>query len=884
VLGTTAGSQTAQASVGGLTGSPVDFTATATAGAPTQIAAGAGDGQSSIAGTAVGVVPSVIVTDSYGNVVSGVSVEFTVTSGGGSVTGAVAVTDASGVAAVGSWTLGSAAGLNTLDASVAGITGVVTFEATGVSDAASQMVLVGGDAQEDTVAATLAEPYSVRIVDNLSNPVPGIPVTWTVTGGGGSITASSVTDADGVATAVRVLGTGAGVQTAEASVGGLAGSPQLFSATATAGAPALGTLNDGDGQSATVGTSVAMAPSVKVTDQFDNPVSGVAVVFAVTQNNGSVTGEAQVTDGDGIARVGAWQVGTATGANGLSATPSGLAAIAFTATGTADVADQIVINAGDLQDGTVAGSPVAIQPSVVVRDQYGNVVAGDTVRFTVTQGGGAVTGATPTSLASGIATVGSWTMGPIVGTNELIATVSGVADTVAFTATSVAGAAASMALEEGTAQTDTIGATLPTPYSVRVVDANGNAVEGTSVTWSVAGGGSITPSSDTDASGIATATRVLGTTAGSQTAQASVGGLTGSPVDFTATATAGAPTQIAAGAGTTPQTATVATAVGVVPSVIVTDRAGNPVAGVAVTFSVTGGDGVVAPTSAMSTLADGTATVTSWTLGTTAGTSNNTLQALATGAGIAGNPATFTATATAGSPATIVRVAGDSLTTITGTSIPTSPSVRVEDTYGNAVPGVVVTFTPSVPGSVGTASDSTNAAGVATTSWTVRAKALGDAGYSLPDDGRFVNTLSATAAGGSSPSTQFTGYANYSFDTHVNGIWASSTSSLGGGPISCTACHAGASGINGLTFDTPGSAEANYSLLVGVSSGTLCSSLVRISNAGGASGESASLLLQFAGSLARGFSPPAGCSHDTKLSDANTEILRAWVRNAVPNN
>ena len=44
-----------------------------------------------------------------------------------------------------------------------------------------------------------------------------------------------------------------------------------------------------DNQNATVGTAVPNAPSVKITDSNNNPVSGVAVVFAVA-SGGSVTG------------------------------------------------------------------------------------------------------------------------------------------------------------------------------------------------------------------------------------------------------------------------------------------------------------------------------------------------------------------------------------------------------------------------------------------------------------------------------------------------------------------------------------------------------------------------------------------------------------------
>ena len=59
-------------------------------------------------------------------------VTFTVASGGGSATGLSATTDAAGIAAVGSWTLGAIAGANTLTATSDSLTGSpVTFTATG---------------------------------------------------------------------------------------------------------------------------------------------------------------------------------------------------------------------------------------------------------------------------------------------------------------------------------------------------------------------------------------------------------------------------------------------------------------------------------------------------------------------------------------------------------------------------------------------------------------------------------------------------------------------------------------------------------------------------------------------------------------------------------
>jgi hypothetical protein len=72
-----------------------------------------------------------------------------------------------------------------------------------------------------------------------------------------------------------------------------------------------------------------------------------------------------------------------------------------------------------------------------------------------------------------------------------------------------------------------------------VTDAAGDPVQGVQVAWSVVdGGGAIAPAaSNTNSSGVASAQFTLGASEGEQHAQASVQGLTGSPVVFTATAT-----------------------------------------------------------------------------------------------------------------------------------------------------------------------------------------------------------------------------------------------------------------------------------------------------------------------------------------------------------
>src|SRR5204862_328960 len=105
-------------------------------GPAASIAVVGGDQQTAPAGTAVPVAPSVIVRDAAGTPVPGVPVRFTVTAGGGGVSGDETTTGAEGTAAVGAWTLGVNPGSNTLRAETdaPGVSGnPVTFTATGVA-------------------------------------------------------------------------------------------------------------------------------------------------------------------------------------------------------------------------------------------------------------------------------------------------------------------------------------------------------------------------------------------------------------------------------------------------------------------------------------------------------------------------------------------------------------------------------------------------------------------------------------------------------------------------------------------------------------------------------------------------------------------------------
>src|SRR5207237_1073384 len=362
----------------------------------------------------------------------------------------------------------------------------------------------------------------------------------------------------------------------------------------------------------------------------------------------------------------------------------------FTETGTAGSAEAIAGIRATSETGT-ATCALTMSPSVIVKDANGNPVAQVAVTFAVAPGNGTITGASQTTNASGVATVGSWTLNATAGANTLTATSGSLSGSpVTFTATGTAGTAATIAANSPTSQSATAGTAVSVPPSVIVKDANGNPVTGVAVTFAVApGNGTITGGSQTtNGSGIATVgSWTLSATAGSNTLTATSGSLSGSPVTFTATGTAGTAATIAANSATS-QSATAGTAVSSPPSVIVKDANGNPVAGVAATFTPALGSGSVTPTTPVSTGSDGIAALSSWTLSATAG--SNTLTA--TSGSLSGSPVTFTATGTAGAAATIAANSPTSQAATAGTAVSAAPSVFVKDANGNPVTGVAVTF------------------------------------------------------------------------------------------------------------------------------------------------------------------------------------------------
>ncbi len=291
-LGPAVGLNALTAAVSGLT--PVQFLALGTGpGGVTQMTLSAGDGQTALAHTAVPITPAVLLRDTSGAVISGVTVAFAVTAGGGAVTGAAAVSNTSGVATVGSWTLG-APGVNTLTASLSGLPDVV-FQATGTVGAPDTVVVVSGNNQSADAGTALPQPLVVEVRDSAGNPVPSVAVTWASINGTVSPTTGS-TDASGRAQTGWVLGTNAITQTATATATGI--TPAVFTATAVFPSPTVllalaGTdrirLSDSAQLNVTL-TAPAGASGVVVNFSVDNPaVVGLDTTDLFIAQNGTTT-------------------------------------------------------------------------------------------------------------------------------------------------------------------------------------------------------------------------------------------------------------------------------------------------------------------------------------------------------------------------------------------------------------------------------------------------------------------------------------------------------------------------------------------------------------------------------------------------------------------
>jgi hypothetical protein len=296
------------------------------------------------------------------------------------------------------------------------------------------------------------------------------------------------------------------------------------------------------GSTPSVATSVAVSPAtislnaigatrvVKaiVTDQKGQPMSGAALTWSTSSAAVAVTPLAADSAIVTARSNGAASITVASG------TASGAVAVQV-----AQVPSEVQKAGGDAQT-AAKSTPVPMPPRVLVLDATLTPVAGATVQFAVTSGGGSITGATQTTDVSGNAAVGSWTLGPANGANTLTASFPGTAVApVVFTAT--AANDGTIIIQTGHNQAAMAGTAVPTNPSVLVQSVSGGALAGVQVTFTVAGGGSVgSTTAVTNASGVASpGAWTLGPAAGPNTITATIEGGAGAPAVIRATGCSG---------------------------------------------------------------------------------------------------------------------------------------------------------------------------------------------------------------------------------------------------------------------------------------------------------------------------------------------------------
>jgi probable HAF family extracellular repeat protein len=371
-----------------------------------------GDSLRGVAGQGLADSIVVRVLDRHQEGVPGASVELAVTAGGGSVSPAGATSDSAGYVRA-AWTLGTTAGLQRVDARVTGST-VPSLAVVATATAASAVTLekTGGDAQADTVLATLPRPLVVKATDLNGNPVAGALVAWTLGSDAGTVSPSITrTDSAGEARSVWTLGRRVGVQEAAVSS---AGRTLRFTATATLGRIAslqltpdsllLSYPRSGTFHPLARDASGAALPEPSCT--WSSSDARVAVVSATGEASTVADGRATITALCGNARVSA----------PVRVTESFV---------------RLRLVEGDRQGGT-AGRPLASRLVAQVIDSQNRAVPGAPLRWTTSTPGATLSDSVTLTDSVGVGSV-VFTAGPVEGTQGATVTAGNATATLVFT-------------------------------------------------------------------------------------------------------------------------------------------------------------------------------------------------------------------------------------------------------------------------------------------------------------------------------------------------------------------------------------------------------------------------------------------------------------------
>ena len=296
----------------------------------------------------------------------------------------------------------------------------------------ASLTATAGASQSAPAGALLSESVRVRLLATDGLPIAGHALTAAVTTGGGGISSTTfTTDANGQIAFAWTLGGLAGTQTVTVSAG--TGVTNLVVSATASAAPTVATqlvVTQQPNAVLVVGQNLTQALLIEARDASGVRVpaftDSVTIAFGTNPSGATLGGTVRVAAVGGIATFNAWSVGAIGSGYTVVAAASGLTSAT---TNPFDVgsggAAALTIVSGDAQTGFVSqllSTPVVVR----VTDALLNPLAGVSVNFAVTSGGGSLGVSSVVTGAAGLATLSSWTLGATPGANALSATVAGV--------------------------------------------------------------------------------------------------------------------------------------------------------------------------------------------------------------------------------------------------------------------------------------------------------------------------------------------------------------------------------------------------------------------------------------------------------------------------
>jgi hypothetical protein len=669
---------------------------------------------STTSGASLGSV-AVTVEDNSGNVITGSTASVTLAIGnnagpGGTLSGTVTVSAVNGVATFPGLSINLDGTGYTLMAASSGLTGATSSAFNISSGAASQLAFT--TQPSNTAAGASIGAIAVTVEDAAGNKVSSSSASITLAignnaGPGGVLSGTATVSAvSGVATfpglSINVAGTG---YTLTAASSGLTGSTSNAFNITTGAATQL--VYGTQPASAAAGASLGSI-TVKVEDASGNVVTGssASITLAIANNagpGGVLSGTATVSAVNGIATFPGLNINVDGTGYTLGATSSGLTSATSSAFNiTSGAASKLVF--GTEPTNANAGASLG-GITVKVEDASGNVVTGSSASITLAIAnnagpGGVLSGITTVSAVSGVATIPGLSIN-VDGTGYTLGATSSGLTSATSTAFNIASSSATQLVFGTEPANAAAGASLGS-ITVKVEDASGNVVTGSSasITLAIANnagpGGVLSGTATVSAvSGIATFPglniNVDGT--GYTLAATSTGLTTATSSAFNITS--GTATQLVF--GTEPTNAAAGASLGSI-TVKVEDASGNVVTGssASITLAIAnnaGPGGVLSGTATVSATS-GVATFpglninvngTGYTLGAT---SSGLTSATSTAFNIAAGGATQLVFGT--EPAN--AASGASLGSIT---------VKIEDASGNVVTGSSASVTLAIANNAG---------------------------------------------------------------------------------------------------------------------------------------------------------------------------------------